>query len=99
MPPEEVRKQLLIIEEEIRPMIRLPGCSKCASLGIRQLLAESAGRVVVGPQQMEMAVWSCPREGCDYTVPLPPGAFPQHIFKIVKLHIPNEEQGPEAPDA
>ena len=97
MPPEEPKTQLLIIEEEIRPMIRLPGCSKCAKLGIKQLLVEGEGKVVVGPAQMEMSVWACPR--CDYTVPLPPGAFPQHIFKIVKLHGPDESEPLEITDA
>lgn len=86
---EEVKKpRLLIGEEEVRNFIRRPLCPDCAAKAAKRYLIESEGSVVVGPKQQPMTVWACTH--CNYTIPLPPGAFPSQGFKIVHLEGPPE---------
>ena len=84
------KKRLLIGEEEVRNFIRRPLCPDCAEIGAKRYCVEGEGQVVVGPQQQPMTVWACTH--CNYTVPLPSGAFPSMGFQIVELQGPPERE-------
>lgn len=92
--PEEVKlKKLMTIEDEVRHFIRRPGCPDCMEKNQgreRIYLQESSGQVLIGPQEQPMTVWSC--EHCDYSINLPPGAFPQPGFQVIRL------EGPPRPE-
>jgi hypothetical protein len=80
------KKRVLIGEEEVRVFIRRPACPDCADKGAKRYCEKGKGQVVVGPQEMAMEVWACTH--CNYSVPLPPGAYPSQGFQIIHLEGP-----------
>ena len=74
----------IIGEMEVRMFMSKPICAKCKrKKGTDHFLEEAEGQVVLGPKQIPMATWTC--RLCDYSVQLPPGAFPRLYPRAVSL--------------
>lgn len=89
---DEPQKPVLPIGRiEIRTFMRSPMCPWCQEKNAKRWLRESQAMIAVdvGPA---LSTWTC--DYCDFSVTLPPGAFPSYDHEEVHLQPSNKIRQP-----
>lgn len=85
---EEKQPSLPIGTIEVRTFMLKPMCPWCQKKGVHRWLVEEEHKILTNPNAgPPMASWVC--DHCDFTVSLPPGAFPSFKHKEVTLESPS----------
>lgn len=83
---KEKKPNLPIGNIEVRTFMRKPMCPWCQEKGVHRWLIEEEHKILTSPSAgPPMASWVCSH--CDFSVSLPPGAFPS--YEHLEVHLQN----------